>query len=222
MILKQLSETAWKLYQDGKPKANDQKLTKADINQMVMTSAANNFRQQYLTSQVMVNGRKVSFSNADSEYSFLSPLLSIKRFSLGETNAVGMRRIDMSNFDLYRLPKNFHFSNIYPVNNECDGKQVGNITLVQNGEEKFYQSAEFSGYLFAAVVGRGLNIYHLPPCVKSVDVETTYNSDDADISMDVCYDVLNEVLGLIFRIGEANEEFQLKVKKALQQMEDIK
>ena len=222
MKLSQISEVCWKLYSDGKPAANDQKLSKADITQMVKTSAANNFRQQYLSTQVVVSGRKLSFTNADPEYYFSSPLLAIKRFQLSDTDSTGMRIADMSEFDLYRLPKNSHFTNIYPVNNNCNGQQIGTITLVQNGEEKFYKGSEFANYLYASVVGRTLHIYHVPPCVQSVDVETSYDNPDIDITLDVCYDISNEVLGIIFRVSEANEEMKIKLQEMLQKLEAIK
>lgn len=223
MLLKTVSEIIWNLVQDGKPQADNQKLSEADISQMVRQSAASKFRQQYMSSQVVVAGKKLSFTNAEPEYYFSSPLLSIKRFNLTEANTVGMRIADMSAFDLYRLPANSHFTNIYPVNNECGGQEVGTVTLVKNGEEKFYAGKEkFRKYLFAAVVGRTLKTYNLPPCVKAIDVETSFDSDDIDISLDVAYEVTNEVVSIIFKTEDATGDMQLKAKEEMKKREDIK
>lgn len=222
MRLKQISEILYNFYSDGRPDASDQHLDEADIIQMCRMSAAANFRRQYSSSQVMVSGRKVSFSNADSEYYFSSPLLSIKRFLISEPDYNGMRVADMNEFDLYRLPKNTHFSNIYLVNNECGGQKFGNITLVSNGEEKFYLKPKFKGYLFASVVGRTLRTYNVPPCVKKIDVETTYDSDEIDITLDVAFDVSSEVLGLIFKTSDETGEMQIKLREEVKKMEDAK
>jgi len=223
MTLKNLAEVGWVLYQDGKPQANNQKLAEADIMQMCKMSAANNFRQQYLFGQKVIPGKNLLETTDDPEYYFVSPLLSIKRFALPETdNAQGMRRADMNEFDLYRLPKNAHFTGLYLVNNECGGQKVGNLTLVKNGEEKFYLWSKFRSFIFGVVVGRGVNTFNVPPCVKNIDIETTYDSELSDISLDVCYDVLTEVLSMIFKIEDATGEMQIKMREELKKREDIK
>lgn len=223
MILKTLAETLWVVYQKGLPQADNQTLVEADISQMCKMSAANNFRQQYLYGQKIIPGKNVLETTDDPEYYFVSPLLSIKRFELPETdNPQGMRRADMGEFDLYRLPKNAHFTNLYLVNNKCGGQKVGNMTLVKNGEEKFYTSAEFREFIFGAVVGRGINTYNIPPCVKEIDIETTYDSEDSDIALDVCHDVGHDVLGMIFKIEDANGELQLLLREEIKKREELK
>lgn len=223
MLLRTVAEVTWKFFQDGRPKADKQTLSEADITQMVRMTAAAKFRQQYMSSQVVVNGRKLSFTNAEPEYYFSSPLLSIKRFGLTDANAVGMRVADMSAFDLYRLPSNSHFTNIYPVNNECSGQEVGIVTLVKNGEEKFYAGKpKFRKYLFAAVAGRTLKTFNLPPCVKSIDVESSFDSDEIDISLDVAHEVSSEVLSEIFKVEEITGEVKIKLMEAMKKLEEIK
>jgi len=194
MKIKQLTEVIWKFYSDGRPKATAQTLSRPDIMQMCLLSFADLMRNQYYKSKQMDE-----FGQAD--YSFLSPILSIKRFPLSDANGVGMRRADMGDFDLLRLPKNTHFTNIYPVGTDCNGDMIGDITQVSPGEENFYLSPDFSSYQFFVVKGRGVNTYHVPPCIKEIDIETTYSSDDIDIAMDIAYQVAVTVLSVGVKVN---------------------
>ena len=194
MKIKQVSEVAWSFYSDGRPKATAQTLNKADFGQMVQLAFAEMMRQKYYESKKLDD-----FNQPD--YSFLSPILETKRFKLTEANVIGMRRADMCNIDLFRLPKNSHFTNVYPVGSDCNGIALGEVTQVSPGEEDFYLTPDFSSFLFYVVKGRGLNTYNLPPCVKEVDVEATYNSDDIDISMDLAYEVIMAVLGTAIKVN---------------------
>jgi len=222
MILDVLSEVIWKFYQAGRPKASKQNLSEADIMQMSRAAASNNFRQQYLFGQKVIPGKKVLALPEDPEYYFLSPLLSIKRFTLSEPDASGIRRADMGDFDLYRLPKNAHFTNLYGANGSCGGKDIIQGTQIKNGEEKFYAKPKFKGFYFYSVVGRGVNTVNFPPCVEKVDIETTYDSSSVDISLDICFDVASEVLNMIFRVEEATGDMQIKLREEIKKREDIK
>ena len=73
---------------------------------MVKLNFAELVRQQYY------NSKKMDEYNRP-DYSFVSPILTIKRFNLSDTDSRGMRRADMGEFDLFRLPKNEHFANVY-------------------------------------------------------------------------------------------------------------
>ncbi len=223
MFLSTLSEVVWQFFQLGKPKADKQTLAQADVLQMCKMSAANNFRQQYLFGQKVIPGKNILEVTDDPEYYFISPLLAIKRFELPETNnPQGMRRVDMGQFDLFRLPKNAHFTNLYLVNEACGGQKVGNLTLVKNGESKFYTSAKFRSFIFGEVVGRGINTYNVPPCVKNIDIETTYESEDSDISLDIAFEVSKEVLSQIFNIEQVTGETQLQLMEELKKREGVK
>lgn len=222
MILNTLAEIIWNVYQDGRPNANEQKLNQSDIIQMCRTSASNNFRQQYLFGQKIIPGKKLIPVAEESEFYFVSPLLAVKRFPLTDADNQGMRRADMSTFDLYRLPKNAHIKNIYMVNNQCDGEKTREVNLVQNGEERFYLKPKFKSFQFATIVGRGLNTYNVPPCVENIDVETTFDNDNVDISMDIAFDVTSEVLGIIFRVEESTGEMQVKVREEIKKREELK
>lgn len=194
MKIKQVSEICWKFFYDGRPKATAQTLSKADFLQMCQLALADQMRTEFIKS-------KSTDQFNEPDYSFTSPILDTKRFSLSEPNVVGMRRADMCNIDLYRLPKNAHFTNVYPVGADCNGVALGEVTQVSPGEEKFYFAPDFSSFLFFVVKGRGLNTYNLPPCVKEIDVEATYNTDDIDISMDMAYDVVMAVLGTSVKVN---------------------
>lgn len=194
MRIKQVSEVAWSFFSDGRPKATAQTLNKADFQQMCLLAFADMMRTQFYKSKQLDE-----FNEPD--YSFVSPILDTRRFSLTEANVIGMRRADMCETDLFRLPKNAHFTNVYPVGADCNGVALGEVTQVSPGEENFYLTPDFSSFLFYVVKGRGLNTYNLPPCVKEVDVESTYNADDIDISMDLAYEVIMAVLGTAVKVN---------------------
>ncbi len=194
MKIKQVSEICWKYFYDGRPKATAQTLSKADILQACQLAFADMMRTEFIKS-------KAGDQFNEPDYSFISPILETKRFKLTEPNVVGMRRADMCSIDLYRLPKNAHFTSVYPVGYACNGVALGEVTQVSPGEENFYFSPDFSSFLFFVVKGRGLNTYNLPPCVKEVDVEATYNSEDIDISMDMAYDVVMAVLAMSIKVN---------------------
>ena len=199
MRLQQLSEVIWRFYQEGRAKATAQTLREADMMQYAKSALSNMMRQQYLVSRKMNDGE---------EYYFYSQILSIKNFPLSDTDARGMRRADMGDIDLYRLPKNMHFTNAYPIGTGCIGNDSTlELTQVQPGEENFYLGGDYDFFKFFVVKGKGINTYHLPPCIESLDIETTYDSPDIDVSLDQAMDVANIVLGVSLKI----KPFPLKV-----------
>ena len=192
MKLKQLSEVIWRWHQSGRAKVVAQTLTEADIMQYAKSALSAMMRQQYLVSRKMNDGE---------EYYYYSQILSIKSFPLSDTDARGMRRADMGDVDLYRLPKNMHFTNIYPIGDGCMGGDGSlELTQVMPGEENFYLSGDYDFFTFYVVKGKGINTYHLPPCIKSLDIETTYDSPDIDVSLDQAMDVANVVLGVSLKM----------------------
>lgn len=195
MVIKQLADVVLQYYERGRLKSTAVTYTKEDIEQMCYLAAGNLFRQQYYSSK-----QKDEYGQPD--YSFLSPLLSVQRFNLSEADARGMRRADMGAFDLFRLPKNSHFTNLYTVSDGCEGDDGfdGTINQVKPGEENFYLRPDYDFYKFYVVKGRGVNTYHFPPCITAIEVETTYSSPDVDISYDVAYEVAVQVLGVTLRV----------------------
>ena len=223
MILSSLSEFVWRYYQDGNPKANKQKLTQADVAQMCRVAAANNFRQLYLFGQKLIPGKKLVALPEEGDYYFTSPLLSVNRFELTDANEIGMRRANMKDFDLYRLPNNAHFENIYMVNFACAGLKTNKLTLLRNGEEAFYAGKpKYSFFIFGTVVGRGINTFNVPPCINKLDIETKYDNEEADITMDVAFDVAVEVLRLSSEEDQLSGEDKLRLQEQLKKLEDIK
>lgn len=194
MKIKQVADVAWNIFSDGRPKATGLTLDKADFSQMCQLAFADQIRINYYKS------RQLDQFN-EPDYSFISPILETHRFKLSEPNVIGMRRADMCDIDLYRLPKNSHFTNVYPVGAGCNGVALGEVTQVAPGEENFYFGPDFSSFLFFVVKGRGINTYNLPACVNEVDIEATYNSDDIDISMDLAYQVIMAVLGTSIKVN---------------------
>lgn len=217
MLLKQLTEVLWRLYQDGKANVETQTFKKPDVLQMVTMGTANAFRELYYASK-----RNSDYNTPD--YSFISPLLAVKTFPLTPANIIGKRRVDMSEFDMYRLPRNSHFTNVYPETDEgCGNEMVGEITQVSPGEENFYiNNPDFKFMLFYVVKGRGLDTYNIPACITSLTVEASYATEDADISLDVAYDVASKVLVQLLKTEEITGDVQTKLRGELQKMEGIK
>lgn len=193
MKLGTLTEMIWNYYSEGRPKATAQTFSEADVKEFAKTAFSRLMRNAYMA------GKKMGMGD---EYYFYSPLLSIKRFPIGEVDIKGMRRVDMGDIDLYRLPQNSHFTNVYPVG--CGGTEGFEITQVSPSEENFYiGNPDFKGFKFFKVMGNGINTYNFPPCVTNVDIETTYDADDdTEISLDFCYDVANLVLSRMMGIPD--------------------
>lgn len=192
MNIKEVSETIWNFYNVGRSKSTSLTLTEADILQYVKMALSGMMRQQYLTSKKIGDG---------NEYYFYSQILSIKNFPLSDPDNRGMRRASMDGVDLYRLPQNMHLTNIYPKSDGCLGSDGSlEISQVSPGEENFYLSGDYDFFAFYVVKGTGINTYHLPPCIKSIDVETTYDGDDVEVSLDQAMDIANIVLGVSLKV----------------------
>lgn len=189
MIIGQLSEVIWVFYQDGRVQSTHQNLKKEDILQYAKMALSNMLRQLYYSNKRLQDG---------DEYYASAPLLSVINFKLSEEKH-GKRRVDMSEFDLYRLPKNSHIVSIFPVG--CSERQTS-LSQVQPGEEYFYQSPTFKDFQYYVEKGRGVDVYNLPECINSVDIESTFDTDEIDVSLDVAFDVANQVLGVTLRIPE--------------------
>jgi len=199
VILKQVQEVIWRYYQEGRAKATSQELREKDIAQMVRMALSNQMRALYYENNKLNDG---------NEYYFTSPLLSTQIFTLGDADIKGMRRADMSKFDLYRLPKNSHITNAVPMGTGCKGNDGSmEMTQVQPGEENFYLSPEFKFFKFFVVKGRGINTYNLPPCIKEVAIESTFDSDLIDISLDIAFDISNQILGVSLKL----KQFPVKI-----------
>lgn len=195
MLLNELEEINWQVYNDGRSRATTRSFDRRDIRQFLIMAVNEIWRVLYFSSKRNKDG---------VPFYFVSPTLSIQKFELSDSNIIGMRRADMIDFDLLRMPHDRHFVSIYPIG--CnDGGDFKSIPLVDPSEEYFYAgNPKFRSFRFARVRGRGLDTYNLPPCVKNLDVESTFHSNEInpDISNDVAYDASNIVLGRFIGIPE--------------------
>lgn len=210
MILKTLADVIYEFFERGRTNAASKTYDRIDIGMFVRMALSNKMVQNYYGTKKL---------NEGDEYYITSALLSVQRFDLLPPDSRGMRRANMSAFDLYRLPHNAHVTNAYPVG--CGGSEGKSISMVQPGEEYFYQKAKFSDFKFGVPKGRGINTYHLPPCVKFLDVESTFDSDEVDVSLDVAYDIARETLGVMmgvpFQVGKNPENTYLEPHSQLKQ-----
>lgn len=197
MLQSVLSDLIYQIYNSGRPKSSNRNYDERDVLLFSKVSLGNVLRVRYY--EGIKNG-------GGQDLYFLSPLLSIQEFPLNDADIMGVRRADMSAFDMYRAPHNSNIVNIYPKG--CDTVSKA-ISLVEPGEEYFYTDGKFSAFKFGVVKGRGINTYHLPPCVKALVVEATFDGEDkdgnpidVDIPHDIAYDVSNQVLNRLIGIPD--------------------
>jgi hypothetical protein len=211
MKLNNVTEVVWRWYQDGNASTKKQTLRQPDIEQAVTMGYANVMRDIFYASK---KGRE----SGGDEYYFYSGDLTIREFDLTEADIQGMRRALIPD-EVARLPRNADITNVYPIGT-CNGLN-GEITQVQPGEENFYLSADFKDFLFFVQKGRGVNTYHLPPCVKKIAVERIYITADMEISIDVAFDIMKVVIQLLFGVKGTWDKDQIELRKRLEQQEGI-
>lgn len=210
MQLKKLSEIIWSIYQDGRVSATSVTYKEADIIELCTLALSQ------MQTMVFVAGQKRKDGN--DNYA-MAPMLSTQRFKLSAVEASGKRRADMSKFDLFRLPKNTHIVNVYPVGEGNCGAPGKSLSLVAPGEENFYLGPNFSFFQFGVVKGTGVDAYNLPPCTHSLDIESTFNSEEIDVSNDVGYNIAQQVLGMVLRVpGFSGDTDNPYVSPQLQQL----
>lgn len=215
MLLSQLTELAWKWYQNGKPQASKQQLIQADIEQKIKTLFASLMRQRYYESMKMD-------PTGEPDWSISSPILSVQKFTVGDPGINGMRRIDMGKFDLYRMPKNSHISAVYPLSQSCNGEIIEQPVQVNPSEENFYiNNPDLSEYLFYSVKGRGLDTYNFPPCVKEVNVESTFDLDgNVDVDNSMAEDIIDQILNV--SLGIKKQYYSEDVQKQMAEQNLVK
>ena len=213
MNLLQLDEVIWRFYENGRTMANNQTLIKEDVRQKVRLLLADAMRQRYYESKKMDEFLRPDFS-------FVSPLLEIKRFDLGEQSEQRFRRCEMKDFNLYRLPGNSHFTNIYPVG-DCGNDDFGEITQVNPGEENFYiNDPDMAPFMFYVVKGKGINVYNIPPCVKKLDIEATYDGDDIEVEGSIASAIMDQILNVV--LGIKKQYYSDEAKRQMEEQNIIK
>jgi hypothetical protein len=216
MIFDQLVELIWNDYQAGSPSGKNQTFRKGDVKQQAKLLLADLCRQRWYESKLTDEYRQ-------PDYSFFSPMLTVKKFPLAEANIIGKRRADMSGFSLYRLPKNSHFTNVYPIAKKggCGNEMVGEITQVSPGEENFYiNSEDHKSFYFFVVKGSGIDTYNLPPCIESLEIEATYDGDDMDVDEAMASKIHDHILGVV--MGVNKQYYSEQAQKQMQEQNVIK
>lgn len=209
MRLNELTELTWRLYQNGKAYATSQSLLKPDIEQKCKILFSDAMRQRYYESM-----QSDEFKRPD--YSFVSPILQSRKFKLDDDQGVPYRRCDMGEFDLYRLPKNTHFSSVIPIGGGCNDS-LGVLTQVSPGEELFYvNDPSLSGFMFYVVKGRGINAYNVPLCVEHLLIEATYDiSGEIDIDKSIASMIVDNILNMALGIKKQyySEDAQRQIEE---------
>jgi hypothetical protein len=196
MKLKQVSDVLWQFYMEGRQKTSSQTFSKKDIQQYVTLGVGSKFYMRHYQAKKM---------DGEEDYYFYSSDLSLKKFKLEDANNREVRRVCVSKYDFIKLPHNKDITNVYPIGSKCKGKTF-EITQVSPGEENFYLGPEFSSYWFFVEKGDGLDVYHVPSCVEELEIERVWVTDNMDISLDLAYDVCNEISGFILK----DRQFALK------------
>ena len=196
MNIQTVAEVIERYFYSGRVQSSGKKLERRDFVQLAKAAWANIMRESFYAE------RKLNYLNGTNEHEELftfSPIISTQTIPLSDGRNHVFKVADMSKYELYRLPKNVHIQNIYAVS--CNNSEdIESIPQVQPAEENFYVGADFLHFKFAVLKGRALHIYHLPECVKSVDVEATFDSNDIEVPLDFAFDIINAVLGISLKV----------------------
>lgn len=193
MILQQISEIVWQWYNEGRQSAANQKLSQRDIEQYCIMAIGDVLRKRYYENK--------SAGNEDIT-DFISTSLESKEYPLSSPTMNGMRKAVVTD-NVIRLPRSQDVVNILPIaDGNCQESISESITLVQPGEENFYQGADFSGFQYAVLKGKNINTYNLPNCVKAILVERMYLDENTDFSTDVAFEAATFVLGTALKIKD--------------------
>lgn len=178
------------VYQDmGRPKASAKTYSIAALGQMVRLGYNNRARDLYYQNLKLGKG---------PEYYFYSGLLSFQVFDLSDPNSRGVRSVDLSKVDIFRLPKNDNFTNFYPVGECGTGLDNFEITQVSPGEENFYTGPDFSNFRFCVLKAMRMDFFNVPGCVNKIEIESTFDNkkdEEIDIPMDIAFDICFQILG---------------------------
>lgn len=190
MRLNIISEVIWEFYDEGRQKTSAQTFSRKDILQYVTMAVGSKFYMRYYQAKKL---------DGEKDYYFYSADLTLKKFPLGDANQRGVRRIEFKDAQYITLPHNDDITNAYPVGDNCGGP-LYEITQVSPGEENFYLGSEFNSFWFFVVKGPGFDFYHIPACVKNIEVERPWITEEMDISLDMAYDISNEILGVTLKV----------------------
>lgn len=187
MKIKSLVEVVWKYYDNGRPSATNRTLREADIRQMVLMETAYQLKMSFFDSRN---------NQDDNKTDFIGGILSTKIYDLSEPDTLG-KRVAVYDDEVMRLPKNIDIPNIKMVGEGCTQPVSGEVTQVQPGEENFYiYNPDLSSFIFYVQKGNKYETYHIPPCVKQIEVERIYTYENIDIPLDISNAVAAKVLDI--------------------------
>lgn len=190
MKVSKLSEVIYNFYYAGRPKSTGKTLDKTDMLEMTVMAYAGILKTRF---------QQYKSATGNEDYSIVSPLLSEREITLADGRYDNIKRADMPNMELFRLPFNAHIRGVSPVSEGCaDSPPIDNITQVDPAEEYFYRND--TAFSFFVIKGTGIDIYNLPFCVKKVIVEAMYADGDSDLSPDIAFEVGNTVLGISLKV----------------------
>lgn len=191
MVLKQLAEICWQLYDNGRPSATNQTLEQDDLQQMVFLESAYQLKIRFYQSRKDNDGEKTDF---------IAGLLGTQQYDLSDANYLGKRSATYKD-EVMRLPKNMDVTNVFMVNSSCEADVAGRLSQVQPGEERFYATdPDLTAFQFFVQKGQSIDTYHVPPAIKKIEVERIFTTENLDIPLDIAYEVATNVLGVTLKV----------------------
>lgn len=191
MVVEQLSEIVWQLYESGRPTATNQTLEQDDIQQLVMMEAAYQLKIRFYESRKADEGEKTDF---------MAGMLGSKKYQLGEAD-YNSRRSAVYNDKVLRLPRNSDVTNVYLVAGNCTQSVSGLLTQVQPGEENFYiNDLDLKTTMFFVQKGNRIDTYNVPDCINEIEVERIYTGETLEVPDDIAYEVAVTVLGVVLKV----------------------
>lgn len=134
------------------------------------------------------------------EYDFISDMLSSLSFEI--KNKKDNRIIDLSEVSFIHLPDNGHIFELIPISDtSCDCET---IVPAPTGSAKFYKSIDFEGFPFYEVRSKEIRLYHVPECIKEVEltglIEREFMDEELIVPYDIAFDIVNQVLGVVLKL----------------------
>lgn len=217
MKINTLSDVIFKYYNVGRPSATAQTLSKQDILQYCLMAFGNILRARYYEEK--------NLGEEGDPYSSFSMDLQTREFPLAEEDPRGYRFADISNSNVFVLPRNAHIRNVYAQGEKTCSCSNQEIVQVRPGEESFYTDAEYSDFQFYVVKGQGLMTRNLPICAKTLSIDSIFQDKDMDVSYDIAFDIANAVLGVSLKVkgfpvvsnSNPYSEGELELRKNLQE-----
>lgn len=191
MKLDQLSEVLWQVYDGGRPSATNQTLEQEDFGQLVYMAAASSLKLR------LYESRK---DRDDEKTDLIAGMLSSMQFELTDANYQGRRTAAFTE-EVMRLPKNTDVTNVYMVADNCGGTVNGEITQMQPAEENFYANdTDLKFFKFYVQKAGRIDTYNIPPCVKKIEVERIYLTENLDIPLDMAFEISTYILGVVVKM----------------------